>query len=109
MANSYNNSNQGTGGNVTHLSTVNFNDTIHAYEEHIKTFESIVDGVNRATDHLIRNWKGKGCGAFEKDCKQVQLNLNDIKDIMYNLRKALTDAHAEYIKNDLATAKSIQS
>ena len=109
MAKVVNNSNQGSGGNVTHLSTANFNDTIHAYEAHIKTFEGIVKGVKSATDALLQNWQGKGRNAFEKDCQQVQLNLQDIKEIMYDLRDALTDAHAEYIKNDLATAKNFET
>ena len=82
MAKVVNNSNQGSGGNVTHLSTTNFNDTIHAYEAHIKTFEGIVKGVKSATDALLQNWQGKGRNAFEKDCKQVQLNLQDISEII---------------------------
>jgi uncharacterized protein YukE len=109
MAKIVNKSNQGSGGNVTHLCTTHFNDTIHAYEGHIKTFEDIVSGVKSATDHVFQNWQGRGRDAFEKDCVQVQLQLKDISEIMYDLRDALTNANAEYIKNDLATAKNFES
>ena len=108
MADSYNRSNDGIGGRVSHLSTINFNDTIKAYSGYIIEFERIVNGINRTTGTVIDKWKGKGRNAFEKDCKQVQLNLKDISDIMYNLRDALVNAHAEYIKTDLALSKSFE-
>jgi hypothetical protein len=40
---------------------------------------------------------------------QVRLNLQDISDIMYDLRDALIDAHAEYMKTDSALSKSFES
>lgn len=96
-------------GNVNHLDTVNFNSTMAAYANYIKQFESIVSGVNSSAKTMVDNWKGKGQKAFEKDYKQVQLNLKDITDIMYDLRDALIDAHAEYIKTDSALSKSFES
>lgn len=97
------------GGRVTHLDTVNFNDTIAAYANYIKQFESIVLGVNRAASTMVDNWKGKGRDAFEKDYKQVQKNLEDISDIMYDLRDALVNAHTEYMTTDSTLSKSFES
>jgi WXG100 family type VII secretion target len=96
-------------GNVKHLDTVHFNDTMSAYANYIKQFEGIVRGVNSAASTMVDNWKGKGRNAFEKDSKQVQLNLKDISDIMYDLRDALIDAHAEYMKTDSSLSKSFES
>ena len=96
-------------GNVKKLDTINFNDTINAYATQIKKFEGIVSGVNKTTNNIVDRWKGKGRNAFEKDCKQVQLNLKDISDIMYNIRDALINAHAEYMKSDEALSKSFES
>jgi uncharacterized protein YukE len=96
-------------GNVNHLDTINFNDTMTAYANYIQQFEGIVSSVNAAASTMVDNWKGKGCSAFEKDYKQVQLNLKDISDIMYNLRDALIDAQAEYIKTESALSKSFES
>lgn len=95
--------------NVTHLDTVNFNDIISAFSNYISQFDSIVHEINSTADRLIENWKGRGCNAFEKDCRQVQINLKDISDIMYDLRDALIDAHAEYIKTDAVLSKSFES
>ena len=96
-------------GNVKHLDTLNFNDTMSAYANYIREFECIVSGVNTAASTIVDNWKGKGRNAFEKDYKQVQLNLKDIYNIMYDLRDALIDAHAEYMKTDSALSKSFES
>ncbi len=96
-------------GNVQHLDTVHFNDTIAAYANYIRQFEDIVCGVNAAAGTMVEHWKGRGRNAFEKDYKQVQLNLKDISDIMYDLRDALVNAHAEYIKTDSELSKSLES
>ncbi len=96
-------------GNVKHLDTVHFNDTITAYANHINKFEGIVKGVTNTTNTVIDRWKGKGRNAFEKDCKQVQLNLKDISEIMYDLRDALIDAHAEYMESDSTLSKTFDS
>jgi len=96
-------------GNVNHLDTVNFNDTIAAYANHISQFENIVKGVNDAVDMITDHWQGKGRNAFEKDSAQVKLNLKDISDIMYNLRDALIEAHADYMQTDSSLSKSYES
>jgi uncharacterized protein YukE/surface antigen len=96
-------------GNVNHLDTINFNDTISSYAEHILQYEGIVKDVNNTTSAMLDNWKGKGRNAFEKDCLQVQLNLKDISEIMYDMRDALINALAEYISSDLALAKNFES
>lgn len=97
------------GNNVKHLDTVNFNETIQAYAGYVKQFEEIVRGVNSTANAIVNQWEGKGRNAFEKDYRQVQLNLKDITDIMYDIRDALIDAYAEYIKADQALSKSFES
>ena len=96
-------------GNVTHLDTVHFNETMTAYANYIKQFEAIFRDVKSANDTMADNWKGKGRNAFVKDCKQDKLNLKDISDIMYDLRDALVDAEAEYVKTDAALSKNFES
>ena len=109
MATVKNNSNEGTGGSVKHLDTKNFNDTIIAYRSQIKQFESIVTGVNKTTKTVNERWRGKGRDAFEKDCKQIQLNLKDISDIMNNISDALSNAYEEYKSADAELSQSFQS
>lgn len=101
--------NVGFGEQVDHLDTINFNETILAYNKYIKRYEGIVESVNRITNQVLDHWDGVGHDAFEKYCKQVQLNLRDIADIMYDLRDALTNAHSEYMKADNSLSKSFES
>lgn len=98
-------------GNVNKIDTIHFNDTINAYKNHIRQFDSIVASVNNITKKVVdkSKWKGKGRDAFEKDCKQVQQNLQDITDIMYDLRDALINAHAGYMETDEALSKSFDT
>ncbi len=96
-------------GYVNHLDTVEFKATVDKYQNHIKTFEGIVEKVNEIGDTLLANWQGEGAKAFEKDSGIVKLNLKDISEIMYEFHNALINAEAEYVKSDLATAKNIES
>jgi len=91
------------------LDTKYFSDTIAAYTNYIKQFEGIVRDVNKTNNRMIDNWKGKGCSAFEKDCKQVQLNLKDISDVMNELRLALINAQNDYSDTDTGLAKNYDS
>lgn len=94
---------------VNHLDTASFNDTIHTYERHIQQFEDIVRSVAQVNGQVLAHWKGVGRDAFEKDCTQVRINLKDVTDIMYDLRDALINAHAEYMKTDNSLSKSFES
>ena len=94
---------------VRYLDTKHFNSLINAYSNYIMQYEDIINESSRILDIVLENWQGEGKKAFEKDCKQVRINLKDIAHIMYDLRDALINAHAEYMKADNETSKSIES
>ena len=96
-------------GRVTKLDTLHFDETASAYEGYIRQFEALVRDVDRITGAVLKEWKGQGAKAFEKDCKQVKLNLKDISDIMYDLRDALINANSEYLKTDQEVSKAFES
>lgn len=96
-------------GKVTKVDTLHFDETASAYEGYIRQFESLVRDVDQITGAVLDRWKGKGAKAFEKDCRQVKLNLKDIADIMYDLRDALINASAEYQKSDQEVSKAFES
>lgn len=96
-------------GTVTHLDTINFDQTVSDFANYIRAFEEICRTVDRITDTLCANWKGDGAKAFERDCGKVKLNLKDLSEIMYDLRDVLVDAHAEYVKSDLEMSKAFES
>ena len=93
-------------GSIRTLNTANFANTISAYIKHISTFQSIVADVQRAVDTvtLDENWQGLGRTEFRNDRDQVLRNLDDIQDIMGNMRDALIKAYDNYRETDNQTA-----
>lgn len=96
-------------GSVRHLETKSFSETIHLFERSIKEFEAIVSSINSTCEKIVGEWKGKGRDAFNADYMQVQINLKDVTDIMYDARDALINAQAEYMKADESLSKSYES
>lgn len=94
---------------VRHLDTVDFDSTIQSYKDYIGQFRHLSDEIDRIIDDLLKEWEGEGKKEFEKDCKQVQTNLKDITDIMYDIRDALIVAQEQYVSADLALEKSYES
>lgn len=94
---------------VNHLDTRSFEEAITAFSGYITDFERIVSDVRSIHREMLKNWEGEGRKAFEKDCNQVQLNLKDLSDIMYELRDALINAQTEYIQKDAAVSKAFDS
>lgn len=94
---------------VKKLDTIHFNQIINTFAAQIRSFETIRRGVDLSVIRVLNNWKGEGSKAFEKDSKQIQVNLNDICDIMYDMRDVLIDAHAGFMETDNALSKSFDS
>ncbi len=97
------------GETVAHLDTKSFEDAITAFSSYITSFETIVKEVRALQKKLLDNWKGEGSKAYDKDCCQVFLNLQDLSDIMYELRDGLINAQVEYIRTDAAVSKGFDS
>lgn len=93
-------------GHVEHLDTHKFESSINAFKDGVVEYDRITTGVMQTTNNLMCNWKGEGKTQFEKDYNVIYLCLKDISEIMYELRDALIDAEAEYIKTDEECAKS---
>jgi len=99
----------GSGGNVTHLDTINFRGTITAYTRQVSEFRSIVSGVDRTVNTVLGRWEGEGRDAFETDSNQVRQNLEDICEIMDEMRESLIAAQEVYGENDVQTAEAFRA
>ncbi|MGN9055981.1 WXG100 family type VII secretion target [Bariatricus sp. HCP28S3_A7] len=94
-------------GNVTHLDTKKFADTINVFKTGITEYNDIKQTVERTTKTLFGEWEGEGKTQFEKDYNTLYQQLTDIADIMYELYDALVDAEAAYIAADEEAAKML--
>ncbi|MCL2391607.1 MAG: WXG100 family type VII secretion target [Oscillospiraceae bacterium] len=93
-------SSSGSGSDVGHLDTVNFEDTIASYAKHRSELSRIVSDVSATVQELTDVWMGVGSEAFEVDARQVQLNLQDIEEIMDEIGNALANAQKAYTAAD---------
>lgn len=99
----------GSDGVVTYLESSLFADAIQSFETGVKTYSDILNTVKQATATLLLNWKGEGKTQFEKDYNTIFKQLEDIGDILYDLREALINAETEYYQTDDEVAKLLNS
>lgn len=90
---------------VTHIDSNKFGTAIDAFTKGIKEYEDIISGVKDTTQTLSNNWKGKGYTQFQKDYITIFRQLEDISEVMYDLRDALVECQAAYITTDDQVAK----
>lgn len=97
----------GSGGHfgVSYLATHGFKEAIEVFTTQLKAFDTMQQEVTSATRTLLDSWEGEGRKQFEKDYKLVYRQLEDLSDIFYELRDALIDAEAQYIKTDQSLSK----
>ena len=94
-----------SGGNVQHLDTNKSSVAVEALKKGVVTYNDIRKNVANTTNTLFLQWQGEGKKQFEKDYNTIYRQLNDIGDIMYELRDSLIEAQAGYIQADEEAAK----
>ena len=89
-------------GNVRRLDTISFGPTIQALTSSIQLFNDLRNGVNTTTNEVtnLSNWRGRGRDAFLDDSNKIRRNLQDINDILREMRDALQQAHNNYNSTD---------
>ena len=78
---------------------------VEALKKGVVTYNDIRKNVANTTNTLFLQWQGEGKKQFEKDYNTIYRQLNDIGDIMYELRDSLIEAQAGYIQADEEAAK----
>lgn len=95
-------------GNIEFLETRYLSDAASKLASCIDQYNQVLGDIEKKTAALLIDWHGEGKTAFEKDYTTVYRQLQDISDVMYELRDQLIDAEATYIKTDEEIAKSIE-
>ncbi len=94
-------------GNVTHLSTEAMNEARKAFDDAMKEYESQRDVIKNSVEAMLDHWEGDGRKAFEKDYLMLTKQLDDLKEVLLDLRKGLVDAETAFINADAEISKSI--
>lgn len=94
-------------GYVKHLNTDVMYDAVQGFDEAIKVYEDRVSDLKNIMDKLLKTWEGDGKDEFEKDYKTFAYQLQDLMDVLLDLRKGLVDAETAYIETDSAVSKDM--
>lgn len=94
---------------VTHIDSEAMCSAREKFDTALSAYRSQKDVVKNCVDQLLDHWEGDGQKAFEKDYKLLYRQLEDLQEVLLDLRKGLVDAEEQYITSDAEIAKSIAS
>ena len=80
-----------------------------AFDDAMKEYKEHKNDIKNAVEILLDHWEGDGRKAFEKDYKLLTTQLEDLMDVLLDLRKGIVDAEASFIEADASLSKSIAS
>lgn len=80
-----------------------------AFDNAMKEYKAHKDDIKTAVDDLLEHWEGDGRTAFEKDYRLLTNQLEDLMDVLLDLRKGIVDAETSFIEADAEVSKNIAS
>ncbi len=94
---------------LQHVDTDAMSSARTAYDNALSAYRSRKDDFKHIIEELLDHWEGDGKAAFEKDYKLLYRQLEDLQDVLMDLRKGLIDAQETFIQTDAEVSKSIGS
>lgn len=77
--------------NINRMDTGDIQKAIAMRTELLETYDSINTDFDKVVKELLKNWKGKGANAFEKDAQTVRANVTGLNDILKTMCDMLED------------------
>lgn len=94
---------------LQHVNTEAMSNARAAFDNAVNAYRSQKDDFKHIVEELLDHWEGDGKAAFEKDYKLLYHQLEDLQDVLLDLRKGLIDAQETFIQTDAEVSKSISS
>ena len=94
-------------GSLKHLDTDAMYEAVQKYEEAVRAYEGEVNSMKKIVDKLLDTWEGEGRKAFEKDYILFSRQLEDLMDVLMDLRADLVDAETEFLNADAEASKEM--
>lgn len=92
---------------VQHVNTEAMNEARKAFDTAMEKYQQDKDVIKNLVDGMLEHWEGDGREAFEKDYLLLTKQLEDLMEILLDLRKGLVDAETIFIETDAEISKSI--
>lgn len=96
-------------GGLSTVNTESINECRKAFDDAMTAYKNHKDDIKGIVDDLLDHWEGDGRKAFEKDYKLLTRQLEDLMDVLLDLRKGIVDAEAQFIEADTQVGKNIAS
>lgn len=94
-------------GSLKHLNTDAMYEAVQKYEEAVQSYEGEVNSMKKIVDKLLDTWEGEGKKAFEKDYILFSRQLEDLMEVLMDLRINLVDAETEFLDADAMASKAM--
>lgn len=82
------------------LDTRAFDAAIEKKDELINSYNELNEEYDRIISALMKNWKGRGAAAFQKDAQTVKTNITGIFDILKIMCDTLVDCREVFSECD---------
>lgn len=94
---------------LQHVDTEAMSNARAAFDNAVNEYRRRKDDFKHIVEELLDHWDGDGKAAFEKDYDLLYHQLEDLQDVLLDLRKGLIDAQESFIQTDAEVSKSIGS
>lgn len=92
---------------VQHVNTDEMNVARVAFDDAMREYEKSKDSIKTSVDNLLEHWEGDGRKEFEYDYKLLTRQLEDLMEVLLDLRKGLVKAEESFISADAEVSKQI--
>lgn len=89
------------------VNTDAMNEARKAFDDALEEYRSHKDDITGCVDILLEHWEGDGRDAFEKDYILFTRQLEDLQEVLLDLRKGLVEAEEQFIDTDATISKNI--
>lgn len=94
-------------GSIKHLDTDAMFEAVKAYETAVDEYEDEVNSMKKIVDKLLKTWEGEGKRAFVKDYEYFSRQLEDLMDVLMDLRTSLVNAETTFLNADADISKKM--
>ena len=97
----------GEAATVQHVNTDKMNDERIAYDNAMEKYRENKDSLKTLVDNLLEHWEGDGRKEFAYDYNLLSRQLEDLLEVLLDLRKGLVKAEESFISADAEVSKQI--
>lgn len=94
-------------GNVRHLNTDAMYEAVKAFETAVDEYQDEVNSMKKIVDKLLGTWEGEGKKAFEYDYELFSRQLEDLMDVLMDLRSSLVESETQFLDADADVSKKM--